>query len=217
MKKCNLRMFSTQQVKKQLAYLLAVSLVCVIPMSAFAQALKVSLKKKNAPMHAVLQEIEKQSGYTLFYNDNQVKLTKNISIDVKDAPLEATLKQVFDNSGYSYKIVENQIVVSVAGAANAQSTTANQQQKQQKVSGVVKDNFGEPIIGASIIEKGVASNGTITNIDGEFTLTVSSKELQVSYIGFIPQVITVKPEVNVYNVVMKEDTKTLDEVVVVGY
>lgn len=85
------------------------------------------------------------------------------------------------------------------------------------MTGVVKDIAGDPIIGASIIEKGSSSNGTITNVNGDFSLIVTGNELQVSYIGYIPQTINLKPGVSSYNVIMKEDTKTLDEVVVVGY
>ncbi|MEG1865365.1 MAG: TonB-dependent receptor [Bacteroides sp.] len=218
MKKGNLWMFSPQQLKKHLAYLLAVSMVCMIPISAFAQVLKVSLKKNNVSMQVALQEIEKQSGYTLFYNDNQVKLSKKVSIDLKDASVETALQQVFKGSGYSYRIVENQIVVSTIAQTNAKTSTASPQQKKAvQVSGTVKDTSGEPIIGASIIEKGVSSNGTITDINGNFKLTVSGNELQVSYIGYTPVQIVVKQGVAVYNIVMKEDAKTLDEVVVVGY
>ena len=217
MKKCNLRVFSLQTMKKRLAYLLAISLVCMIPVRALAQVVKVSMNKTNVSMQVVLQELEKKSGYTLFYNDNQVKLNKKVSVNAKDASMEEVLNQIFKNSGYAYKLVDNQIVVSVA-AANTQSTSVTQQKQQQrKITGVVKDNFGEPVIGASVIEKGTASNGTITNLDGEYTLTVSGTELQISYIGFSPQTITLKPGVATYNVTLKEDTKALDEVVVVGY
>lgn len=217
MKKCNLRCFSPQKVRKQLAFVLAVCLICAVPVSTFAQILKISMKKTNVAMQTVIQELEQKSGYTFFYNDNQVKLNKKVTVNATDAPIEEVLNQVFKNSGYTYKIVENQIVVSTIATATP-ATQAIQQQKQQKVSGVVKDAMGEPIIGASVIEKGAAANGTITNIDGEFSLTVGSgKELQVSYIGYIPQTILLKPGVSFYNVLMREDTKTLDEVVVVGY
>lgn len=163
----------------------------------------------------MLQELEKGSEYTFFYNDNQVKLDKKVSINVEDAPIEVVLNQIFENSGYSYRIVENQIVIYTIPTTTAQQTV--QQQKQQKVTGVVKDIARDPIIGASIIEKGSSSNGTITNVNGEFSLIVTGNELQVSYIGYIPQTINLKPGVSSYNVIMKEDTKTLDEVVVVGY
>ncbi|WP_455590955.1 TonB-dependent receptor, partial [Bacteroides sp.] len=152
-----------------------------------------------------------------FYNDNQVKLNKKVSVNATDASVEEVLNQALKNSGYTYKIVENQIVISAAPSASVQSTQSTQQTKKQTVKGVVKDAMGEPIIGASVIEKGVASNGTITNLDGEFTLIVSGGELQVTYIGYMPQTIALKPGVSTYNVTMREDTKTLDEVVVVGY
>ena len=209
-------MFDTQQLKRRVAYLLAVSLVCMIPVSALAQVLKVSLKRNNVPMETILQEIEKLSDYTLFYSDNQVKLTKKISINVKDAPIHTVLDEVFKNSGYTYHIVDNQIVVS-AVSNTSMAVRSAQQQKKQQVSGVITDVTGEPIIGASIIEKGASSNGTITDLEGKFTLVVSGNELQVSYIGFIPQIIAIKGGTTSYNIVMKEDAKTLDEVVVVGY
>lgn len=217
MKKCSLRCFSPQKVKRQLVLALAISLVCAMPMSTFAQVLKISLKKSNVSIEAVLQELEKQSGYTFFYNDNQVKLNKKVSVNATDAPIEEVLSQVFKGSEYTYKIVENQIVISSAPAVSVQATQKTQQQKKQTIKGVVKDAMGEPIIGASVIEKGSSANGTITNLDGEFTLTVSGGDLQVTYIGFIPQTIAVKPDVSSYKVTMREDTQSLDEVIVVGY
>ena len=178
MRKCNMRWFSPQRMKKHLAFALAVSLVAMVPVSAFAQVLKISMTKTNVSIENVLRELEKQSDYTFFYNDNQVKLNKKVSINVSDAPIETVLNEVFKNSGYTYKIVDNQIVVSTAAAA-AKEVQATQQQKQRKISGVVKDAMGEAIIGASVIEKGNPTNGTITNIDGEFTLNTAGKELQV--------------------------------------
>lgn len=108
--------------------------------------------------------------------------------------------------------------------ARASETTAittvenTQQAKRQTIKGVIKDQTGEPVIGASVLEKGSGSNGTVTDIDGNFTLTVApGSELQITYIGYIPQTVVVKPGVTNYNIIIKEDTKTLDEVVVVGY
>ena len=86
-----------------------------------------------------------------------------------------------------------------------------------RITGQVKDTTGEPIIGASVVEKGSASNGTITDVGGNFKLTVSGNEIQITYIGYIPQTVKIHPGVTDYSITMKEDTKTLDEVVVVGY
>lgn len=89
---------------------------------------------------------------------------------------------------------------------------------QSKVTGVVKDGTGEPIIGASVSVKGAQGVGAVTDIDGNFTLTVPSgkKQLLVSYIGFTPQTIDVTGK-NTFEIVLKEDNQTLNEVVVVGY
>ena len=216
MRKCNMRWFSPQRMKKHLAFALAVSLVAMVPVSAFAQVLKISMTKTNVSIENVLRELEKQSDYTFFYNDNQVKLNKKVSINVSDAPIETVLNEVFKNSGYTYKIVDNQIVVSTAAAA-AKEVQATQQQKQRNISGVVKDAMGEAIIGASVIEKGNPTNGTITDINGKFSLNVGGNELQITYIGYMPETVSLKTSVASYNIIMKEDTKTLDEVVVVGY
>ena len=91
---------------------------------------------------------------------------------------------------------------------------ASAPQKVQ-VSGTVKDMAGEPIIGASVVEKGT-TNGTITDLDGRFSLSVSNREIQISYIGYVTQNIKVGSG-GKFNVVLKEDTETLDEVVVVGF
>ena len=94
------------------------------------------------------------------------------------------------------------------------SHTVETVQQKQKIAGVVVDQNGEPIIGANILQKGT-SNGTITDINGQFILNCPiGTPLTISYIGFLQQ--TVKATVNM-KIVLHEDSKTLDEVVVVGY
>lgn len=218
MKRGYLRLFNPQKMKQQLACILAASLICMIPVDALAQVIKVSITKSDVPMSAVLQELEQKSGFTIFYNDNQVELNKKVSVNAKNATLEEVLKQVFKNSGYAYQVIDNQIVISpVSATVTSKITSTAQQKKSKQINGVITDASGEAIIGASVIEQGTASNGTITDMDGKFNLTLSGTEVQVSYIGYVPQVIVIKPGVTAYNVVLKEDTQTLDEVVVVGY
>ena len=213
MKKTNQRLFYPQKVKRQLFCALVACAVCAIPVNA--QSGTISLNKSNVSMHTIMQEVEGQSDYTFFYNDNQIKLDKKVSVKAQNATIEQVLAQMFKNSGYTYKIVNNQIIVSKANAVAA--VEKQQQQQAKKVTGCVKDALGEPIIGASVVEKGAPTNGTITDFDGNFTLTVSGNELQISYIGYLPQVVKVQSGVTSYNVTLKEDTKTLDEVVVIGY
>lgn len=84
------------------------------------------------------------------------------------------------------------------------------------VKGIVKDNFGEPVIGANVTEKGT-TNGMITDLDGNFSLTVQKNAtLVISYIGYVTQEIAIKGNTNL-NITLKEDSKALEEVVVIGY
>lgn len=102
----------------------------------------------------------------------------------------------------------------LAVMAESESYSVQNVQQKQTVSGIVKDSSGEPIIGASVLEKGT-TNGTITDLDGKFTLSVSSNAvLQISYIGY--KTLEVKSSPNM-GVTLQEDTETLDEVVVVGF
>ncbi|MFV0546543.1 MAG: TonB-dependent receptor [Bacteroides sp.] len=200
---------------KHLSMLLVVCLMAMIPVTTFAQLIKITMKKTNTTLQTVVRELEKQSGYSFFYNDNKVKLNKKISINVNEVAFEEVLKEVFKDSGYSYKIVDNQIVISSISPSHTPSTT--QQKTARSIKGVVTDANGEPIIGASVIEKSRTTNGTITNINGQFSLDVYGNELEISYIGYGSQTIALKKDNSFYNVVLKEDTKTLDEVIVVGY
>lgn len=89
---------------------------------------------------------------------------------------------------------------------------------QTVIKGNVTDNTGEPIIGASVIEDGSASNGGVTDLDGNFTITLkgNSKKLKVSYVGMKPQVVNVSGK-SVVNIKLEDDATTLNDVVVIGY
>lgn len=104
----------------------------------------------------------------------------------------------------------------IIGTTSVFASTPVSAQQVRTISGVVKDSRGEPIIGANILEKGT-SNGTITDINGLFTLRISSKAVvKVSFIGYVEQEIIVGSKKKL-EITMVEDTKLIDEVVVVGY
>lgn len=140
------------------------------------------------------------------------------------------LKLILMKSARNYKISMTRILagVSLAFFASGIATAANESSsphadaiesilQQKAINGKVLDAAGEPIIGANVIVKGT-TNGTITDIDGNFTLNVPSEcILQVSYIGFNTQEVKVTSTTNNITVNLKEDTETLEEVVVVGY
>jgi len=114
------------------------------------------------------------------------------------------------------------LFIVLLGAVSAHANVveeANSVQQQQSIpiKGVIHDNHGEPLIGVSIVEKGT-TNGTITNIDGEFNITVRSTnaQLDISYVGYTTQTITVGAQRNL-SIILSENVTGLDEVVVVGY
>ena len=102
MKKTNQRLFYPQKVKRQLFCALVACAVCAIPVNA--QSGTISLNKSNVSMHTIMQEVEGQSDYTFFYNDNQIKLDKKVSVKAQNATIEQVLAQMFKNSGYTYKV-----------------------------------------------------------------------------------------------------------------
>ncbi len=107
--------------------------------------------------------------------------------------------------------------LTIVKAGNTKSSMEISQQQKKQISGLIRDVNNEPIIGANIIEKNVPGNGTVTDVDGRFTLSIEENAtILVSYIGYLPQEISVAGK-TYFEVILQEDRKTLDEVVVVGY
>ena len=104
----------------------------------------------------------------------------------------------------------------LSGVALANTTTNSVQQNSKKITGIVKDAAGEPIIGANVVVKGTTI-GAMTGLDGDFTLEVpENAQLVISYIGYVNQEIPVSGK-NSFNIILTEDTQKLDEVIVLGY
>lgn len=173
---------------------------------------QISLSMQNKSTREVIREIEKVSDYRFFYNDNLSGLNTKISVSAQGENIRDVLEQIKSQAQITYIIKENnQIVLSAPGYVSSST-----QQNTRKITGIIKDQSGEPVIGANIVEKGT-TNGTITDIDGQYSLEVGSNSiLVVSYIGYITQEIPVGKN-NTLDVLLREDTETLDEVIVIGY
>lgn len=173
---------------------------------------QISLSMQNKSTREVIREIEKVSDYRFFYNDNLSGLNTKISVSTQGEDIRDVLEQIKSQAQITYIIKENnQIVLSAPGYVSSST-----QQNTRKITGIIKDQSGEPVIGANIVEKGT-TNGTITDIDGQYSLEVGSNSiLVVSYIGYITQEIPVGKN-NTLDVLLREDTETLDEVIVIGY
>lgn len=175
---------------------------------AVAQNTKVTLPTGNITLKTAFNEIEKQTGYSVDYEETNINVNKTVNATVSNLDLPEALQGLLKNTGYSYSIEGKHIVVS--------TQAAKQPGKRNKVSGKVNDASGEPVVGANVVEKGT-TNGTITDLNGSFSLDIPAKStLIISYIGYTPREVEVGNQLT-FNVKLAEDTEMLDEVVVVGY
>ncbi len=179
--------------------------------SLYSQSAKVSLDMRNATIEEVLQTIEEKSEFYFLYNSKLIDVDRKVNISVESQSIESVLRKLFGATDVGYKIEDRQIILS-----RKESAANERLQEKRTIKGIVADTNGEPVIGANIVEKGT-TNGTISDLDGVFSLEVSPNAvLQVSYIGYINQEIRVGTNTNL-SIAMQEDSRTLDEVVVVGY
>ena len=172
---------------------------------------EIQLDMKNTSLKLVLDEIKEQTGYSFFYNVNEVQDQMNLSIVAKKETLEQVLKKISAKLPIDYTINEKQVVLTSRAVMKPANVAM-----QQVLKGTVTDIAGVPLPGANILVKGTTV-GAQTNFDGEFTIDVpeGSTILVVSYIGFKSTEVDVtgKSEVTIQ---LQEDAGQLDAVVVFG-
>ena len=195
-------------IKHKFSYLLFFLLLVSSFASVCGQERTITLNLSKVPLNTALKEIEKQTSMSVVYNTNDVDINRVISIKVTKESLNNVMNQLFRGVNISFSIVDNHIVLS------ARSNKEDQQKKMPiAASGTVTDSKGEPLIGVSILVKGT-SNGTITDIDGNFKIQAAKGDvLEVSYIGYASQAITLT-NAQPLKISMGEDAQALDEVVV---
>lgn len=174
-----------------------------------SQNARVNLNKRHAALNEVLEDIERQTDY-LFISNREINLGQKVSVTAKNMPVREVLDRLLEKTDLSYAMEGVNIILS------KKHFTEEVQQQQKIVTGTILDEKGESVIGANITVKG-SSKGTITDIDGSFSLNAGPDDiLQISYIGYISQEIPVGSQTN-FRIMLREDLKTLDEIVVVGY
>lgn len=195
-------------------------MLCIQPAQAAEvkadSGLLFNLDMQNSTVRQVLSAIEKQSDYTFFYYDNAVDVNRKVTIKLTDKPIGELLDELFKGTNSQYTINKNQVYIRRVDALRANVAPQATQQQKRRITGVVVDQVGETVIGANVVEKGT-TNGTVTDLDGSFSLNVSNDAvIQISYIGFLAQEIPVAGKTKL-EIVLVEDTKTLEDLVVVGY
>lgn len=163
-------------------------LICSLSMTyaaeSYAQKTMISLEVRNETVGTVLEKLKKESGFDFFFNNKHVDLKRIVSVSANNNNIFKILDQIFAGTNVKYSVLEKKIILST-------EIVQGIQQDVTKISGTIVDAEGNPVIGASIMEKGT-SNGTISDLDGHFTLDVTSNAiLQITYIGYASQEIKV--------------------------
>lgn len=194
--------------------LLLLILLCFISVGqAFAQsgAEKVSLSFSDIPLKDAMAKIEQASGYVFSYNATEIDPAQEVSLSCSNEELRLALRKMLDPAGIAFKFQNRQIVLSPSSVAASAAKGA-----KKRISGIVADEVGEPIIGAVVAVKGT-TNGVLTNQDGAYAIEAREGEtLEYRFLGYnsVERKIGKKDAINV---TMSESNVSLDDVVVVGY
>ena len=191
-------------------------LLCVSFSSVYVQASDrsegITISCKNESLEQVIHLIESQSSYLFVLND-KVNTKHKVSIKIENGNINAILNKIFQGTNMTYQVDGDHILISTTH----KSIGLDETRQTTMIKGKIVDNAGEPMIGVNVLVKGT-TNGAITDFEGNYSLADVNENdvLMVTYIGYLTQEIKVGKQ-SVINIVMKDDTQSLDEVVVVGY
>jgi TonB-linked SusC/RagA family outer membrane protein len=181
----------------------------ILQVSASTYAQNISISVKNVSLKKVLKELRQQTGYNFLYNSKMMSETAPVSLSVKNMPFNEALDKCFHNQPVTYVIDHNTVVIKRKPSISASAV------QDITISGTVKDTKGASIPGVSVKLKGTTT-GTVTNPEGNFSLKVpdGNSILVFSFIGFETQEITVNSNTANLNIILKEQSSALSEVVV---
>lgn len=190
---------------------------------SYSQEAKFSLHLKSTTIKEICKEIERKSDFIFVFSDNsEAILNKQVEITFGTKGIEEILKTIFFNTGLTYRMLDKQIVVYrnkqivTEKETNKNILQKNTQQDKRTITGTIMDKNGQSIIGANIVEQGT-TNGTITDVNGEFSLNVENEAvLHITYIGYLEQYINTKGKTT-FHIILKENIQDLSEVVITGY
>jgi TonB-linked SusC/RagA family outer membrane protein len=176
-------------------------------MNGYAQKTRIPISMSDTSIEQVLNSIEENSDYVFLYNDKTIQKDRIISVSNRSGKITDILNDIFRGTDVTYTIADKQIILST------NKLNVVQQSSQIKVNGIIRDTQNEPLIGVNVRVKGTTS-GAITDLDGRFSLQVNKgDELEFSYVGYIAKSVKVLTDQDL-DIVLEEDTKLLNEVVV---
>ena len=193
--------------------ILLLTLFFIVPLGTiYGQNQLITIAGKNITLLKAFDAIESQTQLSITYSRTKIDVNRTLSVDFKKQKLSIVLDKLLAGTGFTYKIEKGYIVLVPVPVKQEQTEATS-----KKIQGVIVDTNGDPVIGASIQEKGVAGKGTVSDLDGKFNLSVASNAvLLISYIGFQSLEVKVGNRTSL-SLVLKEDHQLLDEVVVIGY
>ena len=199
--------------QRRFVFLTFVLLLFVGSANLAAQNRKITLSMEKVSLRQIFNAIEKQTDYKFLYRDVILDNKKDVSIKVEGREITYVLDQVLPAKDLQYKIQGTNINIILNTIHKNTVSTGT----PITVKGTIDDETGQALIGVSVIQKGLPGNGKVTDANGIFSITVPvGSVLSASYIGYLTEDIVVKDSKSL-KIRLSEDTKTLDEVVVIGY
>lgn len=200
-------------------YIFILFLFTLFSVSTYAQQAKLTLNLEDVMLRKAISDIENTSDYVFLITDEiNSELNQRRSVHATDQSIQDILKELFKDTSLAFNIVERQVSIyknPVPRPAAPEVVTLTQQQKKT-VTGKVVDEKGEPVFAVTVVEKGT-TNGTVTDENGKFSFQVAPNAvLQITSVGYIMQEINTEGKTE-FDIILVEDTKVLDEVVVVAY
>jgi TonB-linked SusC/RagA family outer membrane protein len=200
-------------MRKKMKVILLTLTFCCLSAATFAQV--ISLNLKDVTIKKAIQALKEKTGYSFVYEVNDIDTQRKISIKSTNNSIEEVVRQILVGQYVNFGIQGKSIVITKSTKPLTEIKESTGQQSK-KLTGLVTDEKGDPIIGASVVLKG-SNTGTITNIEGVFLMDVPEMaQITVSYIGYKQAIVKVGNQNNL-KITLEEDTKSLDEIVVVGY
>jgi TonB-linked SusC/RagA family outer membrane protein len=197
----------------KLTIFLTCTMIFDVSAGIYSQSMKINLSMANVTVEKVLREIKKVSNYDFMYDANLIEKIGKVNVNLKDSSVEEILEICLKGSNVDFEIVDDVILL----VPSEKEITEKIIKEKVEVKGKITDDKGEPLPGATIMEKGTI-NGTVSDKNGNYSFSVdgSNAVLKITYIGFESQEIKVGDK-TIINITLKPSASKLDEVVVTGY
>lgn len=212
MQKNERRVFPVFEQLRELAIILTLLFAFALPSVAnvLDNAKLITIVNSDIPVRDALEQVKKQSGVSLMYQSGIVDNKQHLNLNLRNVTLQQALDVICPAAELKYVLKEDYVLITKAKAKK-------QELPKQKITGIVTDEAGEPLIGAAVyLENGNRATGVVTDYNGRYEVKAAMDDILVfSYVGMAKQMLTVSA--NVMNVTLKEESKMLGDVVVTGY